>query len=242
MNTKKNRSSIWYILFRQSPKTIRYIPVDISPEYLNQAARKLCRTHSNLTVSGIQEDFMQPLTGLKNHRKKLILFLGSTIGNLDKAESFNLLRNIASIMSDSDRLIIGMDMLKPVSLLEAAYNDSQGVTKAFNLNILTRLNREAGANFGLEDFEHLAFFNPDKEQIEMHLQARKPVNVAFAQMAWSTAFDEGETLHTEICRKYSKLSANRLFRAAGFSPVDWFGDDRDWFALVLLKKINILAK
>ena len=215
---------------------MRYIPVDISRTFLKSATTELAQDYAELDVYGVQADFMRPLHQLGNGHRKMILFFGSTLGNLDENQSLAFMRNIHDIMNDEDRFLIGIDMLKPIEVLESAYNDQQGVTRAFNLNLLQRLNRELGADFRLNDFEHWAFFNPQGQCIEMHLRARRNLSIYFSDIDWQIHFRKGETIRTEICRKYSGLHAEQLFAAAGFSPERWFADEKQWFSLVSLKK------
>ena len=215
---------------------MRYIPVDISQTFLKGATRELAQAYADLKVQGVQADFMRPLHQLGNGHRKMILFFGSTLGNLDENQSLTFLKNIHHIMNGEDRFLIGIDMLKPIEVLESAYNDQQGVTRAFNLNLLQRLNRELGADFSLNDFEHWAFFNPHGQCIEMHLRARRSLSVFFSDIDWQIHFRKGETIRTEICRKYSSHHAEQLFAAAGFSPEQWFADEKQWFSLVSLKK------
>ncbi len=210
---------------------IRYIPVDISESALDEAVQSLSRTYGDLDILGIAADFTRRLDLLPRSRK-LVAFLGSTIGNFSEEESVSFLSNIAGIMSPDDRLLIGLDMLKPVEIMEAAYNDSQGLTEAFNLNILTNVNRETRADFNPEDFEHLAFFNEEKEQIEMRLRAGRPIMVFIEDLKLFVPIDKGETIRTEISRKFSRGSASALLRSAGFSITRWFTDLRGWFSLI----------
>ena len=151
---------------------IRYVPVDISRTCLLESARELLNDYENLTIMGLLTDFTQHLWALPRGRK-LLTFFGGTIGNLTDREALNFLRSVRAIMNRNDRFLLGMDMLKPIEIMEAAYNDRQGVTCDFNRNILVHIDRELGADFDPEDFEHLAFFNTEKERIEMRLKARR---------------------------------------------------------------------
>ncbi len=213
---------------------IRYVPVDISKSCLFESARELLDDYENLAILGVLADFTQHM-GVLPRGRKLITFFGSTIGNLTEMEAVNLLKNIRTIMSRDDRFLLGMDMLKPVEILEAAYNDRQGVTCDFNRNILVHIDRELKANFDPKDFEHLAFFNPGMECVEMHLKASRKVAAHIADLGLSVQIEEGETIHTEICKKFSRQSAERLFRKAGLSVSRWFTDSKDWFSLVELR-------
>jgi L-histidine Nalpha-methyltransferase len=126
-------------------------------------------------------------------------------------------------------------MIKPVEILENAYNDRRGVTGKFNRNILSHVNRELRGDFDPDAFAHLAFFNPEREQVEMHLRARRDMQVRIDDPALSVLLQKGETIQTEICRKFRRASAARLFQRSGFTPVRWFTDSREWFSLVELR-------
>lgn len=213
---------------------IRYVPVDISPASLLDSANQLYKIYEQLEILGVLSDFTRRLEALPR-RRKLITFFGSTVGNFAEREALALLRKIGGIMGPGDRFLLGLDMIKPVEVLEAAYNDGQGITADFNRNILAHINAKLGSDFDPEDFEHLAFYNRKREQVEMHLCARRMLTARVADLEMSVRLGKGETIQTEICRKFSRESAGRLLRAAGLSVVRWFTDPRDWFALVEVK-------
>ncbi len=213
---------------------IRYVPVDISESSLLESATELLKNYENLQILGVLADFTRHIEVLPRGRK-LITFFGSTIGNLTEKEAVTFLRNVRTMMNPDDRFLLGMDMLKSVEILESAYNDRQGVTRDFNRNILAHINRELKADFDPEDFDHLAFFNSRREQVEMHLRARRNVKAHIADLGLSCDIREGETIHTEICKKFSRESAGRLFQQAGLSIARWFTDSKGWFSLVELE-------
>jgi L-histidine N-alpha-methyltransferase len=213
---------------------IRYVPVDISNSSLLESATELLQDYENLEILGVLADFTRHV-GVLPRCRKLITFFGSTIGNLTEEEAILFLRSIRTIMNSDDRFLLGMDMLKPVEVLEAAYNDKRGVTRDFNRNILEHINRELQGDFNPEDFDHLAFFNAGRERVEMHLRARRTVKAHIADLGLSCDIGEGETIHTEICRKFSRESAGRLFQQAGLSIARWFTDSKGWFSLVELE-------
>jgi L-histidine Nalpha-methyltransferase len=221
---------------RACRRRIRYIPMDISESCLFQAAEELSGLHAEMQIDPIVADFTCSLDLIPSSRNKLILFLGSTIGNFCATECAAFLDNVAAIMNPADHLVIGMDMLKSVAILEAAYNDAAGVTAAFNLNLLRRLNRELGADFNLFDFDHVAAFNRQTDCIEMRLRAKRDVSVSLVQLSLSIEMRQAENIRTEICRKFSRHSATDLFRAAGLRPVRWFTDQRQWFSIAVLQK------
>lgn len=216
---------------------MRYVPVDISATALYEASQELQYAYENLSIIGIIADFTRHLEFLPSERK-LITFLGSTIGNFTLSERVSFLRGVAGVMYPEDRLVLGLDMLKPVDLIEAAYNDSQGVTAEFNKNILCNLNRSFNADFKIKDFEHRAIFVPDQEQIEMHLQATRATTAKIADLDLSVSCRRGETIHTETCKKFSPARARQDFKNAGLVVTEWFTDPQGWFSLVVLKKLD----
>lgn len=214
---------------------IRYVPMDISRTGLVHSCLGILRDFEDLHVCGVIGDFTRHLERLPGGRK-LIAFFGGTFGNFSDPEAIGLLTGMARIMGTEDRLLMGIDMLKDVGVIEAAYNDSRGVTARFNLNVLTHVNQALRADFRLHDFEHMAFFNPEGEQIEMHLRARRDVRAVLHRIGLGVHLEEGETIRTEISRKFSREKAERLFRRAGFCPAEWHTDPREWFSLVILRK------
>jgi L-histidine N-alpha-methyltransferase len=213
----------------------RYVPVDISESALYEASQELLYTYEDLYILGIIADFTRHLEVLPQ-RRKLITFLGSTIGNFSSHERITFLRGVAEVMNTEDRFVLGLDMLKPAKVMEAAYNDSQGVTAAFNKNILRNLNRSLNADFNIADFEHQAFFVKEKERVEMHLRATSHTAARIADLDLSVSCQPGETIHTEICKKFSRGKAQRDFQKAGLVATRWFTDPAGWFSLVMLKK------
>jgi L-histidine N-alpha-methyltransferase len=214
---------------------VRYVPVDISASALLESARELLYLNGDLSILGIIADFTRHLEVLPPGRK-LITFLGSTIGNFSDQERIAFLKNIASYMNSRDRFLLGLDMVKPVALIEAAYNDSRGVTAAFNKNILSHLNQAWDGDFNLEDFAHVARFNQSRERVEMYIQATRPVSARLAALDLSLICQPGEVILTETCQKFTPAKVSRDLRTAGLKVDQWFTDSRNWFSLVLLKK------
>lgn len=215
--------------------TLRYIPVDISASAVMNSSLNLKARFPELTVTGMVTDFTSPLEALPTDRPTMFLFLGSTIGNFDEAESVVFLSNIAAVMKPEDTLLIGFDMVKPLPIIEAAYNDTQGVTSEFNKNILRVVNKELMANFNPAGFDHLAFFNENHSRIEMHLKANQDQTVRIGAMNMALEIKEGETLHTENSRKFTKESIERMASLAGLTIQDWHQDSSQWFSLVSMR-------
>lgn len=219
---------------REHLSAIRYVPVDVSESALVEASKELRALFPALNVFGIVADFTRHMEKIPMNGSKLFTFFGGTLGNFSEQEAVRFLKDIAEGMGRRDRLLIGIDMIKPKDTLEAAYNDSRGITSAFNKNVLTVINRELDANFDVADFDHVAFFNEKRERIEMHLQAARPVSVRIERLDLRLAFEEGETIHTEVSRKFSRASAEAMAERAGLAVSRWFTDGKGWFSLVEL--------
>ncbi len=210
----------------------QYVPVDVCGPALLESAAQLATVYPELRVNGIEADFTRDLHKLRSNRRKLVLFLGSTIGNLDEVEALSFLRDVAATLNPGDRFLLGLDMVKPVEIIEAAYNDSQNVTAEFNKNILLVINRELRATFNPADFDHVAFFNHEKERVEMRLRAGSDICVDVKALRISVELKNGETIRTEICRKFRRDSAEKMIRDAGMKISRWFSDPKGWFSLV----------
>lgn len=166
-----------------SRSAIRYIPVDVSETALVNAAEDLLGIYPDLEVLGVVADFLHHMELVPRERPRMIIFFGSTIGNLNIEEGDAFLRDVAGSMGPGDRFLLGLDMLKSREVLEAAYNDSQGITAEFNRNLLAVLNHELHADFNLSHFEHMAFFNEEESRVEMHLRANCDVEVEIEELA-----------------------------------------------------------
>jgi L-histidine Nalpha-methyltransferase len=212
--------------------TLRYIPVDISQSAVLNSSLNLKARFPELKVRGIVADFTSRLEALPTDRPTLFLFLGSTIGNFDEIESVLFLRNIGAVMKPEDTLLVGFDMVKPLAIIEAAYNDTQGVTAEFNKNILKVVNQELQALFDPSCFDHLAFFNEKHSRIEMHLKANRDVTVSVEALNTVIEIEQGETIHTENSRKFTKESIEQMAAQAGLAIQDWHQDSNQWFSLV----------
>ena len=210
----------------------RYVAVDISAAYLRTTLERLQQRHPTLDIVGVGLDFSARLalpSGLVDG-PALLFYPGSSIGNFAPPDALRLLRE-AREAARGGALLIGVDLVKPVDVLEAAYDDALGVTAAFNLNLLRHLNRVLGSDFDVRDWRHVAFFDAAASRIEMHLEARRALAVR-----WPTGerrFDAGERLHTEDSYKWTRAGFEALLRDAGFGSVQTWTDHRDWFALML---------
>ncbi len=214
---------------------LRYTPMDVSETMLRDSALALLRSYPQLRVHAVVADYERDLQQLPRGRRRLVLFLGSTIGNLTPAAMQTFLTRLRHQLVPSEYVLLGLDLLKPVDILEAAYNDAAGVTAAFNRNILRVVNRALDADFVPERFEHVAFFNRQCSQIEMHLRATAAHEVCIRKMEWSVRFAAGETIHTEISRKFSRAEVEAVLAATGFEPVRWYTPPNGYFGLALAR-------
>ena len=210
-----------------------YVPVDISGDFLRVSAADLERAFPGLPVHPVEADFMAavPLPAAIADLPKLGFFPGSTIGNMIARTSVDLLRRMRASLGVGAMLVIGMDRVKPVETLIAAYDDAAGVTARFNLNLLVRINRELGATIPVDAFAHEARWNDAYARIEMHLRATRDVDFTIDGQHFDMA--AGETIHTENSHKYGPRDARLLLRAGGWSPIAEWTDAGDQFALIL---------
>lgn len=210
-----------------------YVPVDISAAFLQESAAALAKDFPGLPVLPVAADFTRPfrLPGAIADQPRLGFFPGSTLGNLAPIAAVDLLRSFAATLGAGSWLVIGLDLAKDKETLEAAYDDAQGVTAAFNLNLLHRINRELGGTIPIEDFQHRAVWNPDLNRIEMHLVARQ--NTSFEAAGQSYTMVKGEHIHTENSYKWTRAEARLLARASGWTPIADWTDEKSRFALHL---------
>ena len=206
-----------------------YVPVDISMEQLAAVAAERARQYPNLRVAPVNADYTTRFTlpALPDEARRVAFFPGSTIGNLHPAEATAFLHRIRMAVGPNGALILGVDRRKDAHVLHAAYNDAAGVTAAFNLNLLTRLNRELNATFDLSTFRHWAHFNDDASRIEMHLESMIAQQVCVGGA--SIVFERGETILTECSYKYDREMLDAVIRPAGFEVEKLWTDERDWF-------------
>jgi len=208
-----------------------YMPMDISRVHLLKAAQQLSEDYPWLEVHATCVDFTteMKLRFCPPSVHKVAFFPGSSIGNFDPADAVGFLRNMANMVGIGGGLLIGVDLKKDQDILNAAYNDEQGITAEFNLNLLSRINQELGGQFDIEAFKHTAFYNPYMGRIEMHLSSRDHQTVALGDE--SVNFTEGETIHTENSYKYTIDEFSGLAQLAGFEPVNVWTDSEDLFSL-----------
>ena len=210
-----------------------YVPVDISPTYLDAVAAELEAEYPDLHVVPARSDIAQGLEVPPDLPAPTVFaFLGSTIGNFDRPAAVRLLGRVRAAMRRSDRFLMGADLVKDPSVIERAYNDASGVTAEFNRNVLRVLNREIDTDFDLDAWSHTAFFDADAKRIEMHLVAQTEQVVTVPDKGTVTVA-AGESIRTEISCKYDRETVSHLFEDAGLEVERWATDERGWFALVV---------
>ena len=219
------------ILLDELPDLDAYVPVDISPEYLERATRELACDYPALRIVPVVADYTAPFDLPRGERgaRTVAFFPGSTIGNLEPDQARDFLRVVARLCQGGGGLLIGVDLKKDRAMLEAAYDDAQGVTAAFNLNLLTRINRELGGDFDRDAFRHRAFYDEAEGRIEMQLVSARRQTVRVGTSAFR--FDEGEPITTEYSYKYDPGAFAELARSAGFTCVRMWTDDQRLFGV-----------
>ncbi len=226
------------ILIAALPDLAAYVAIDISPAALAEAADRLCARFRGLNVLTVTGDFNVPLDlpGSITGARKLGFFPGSTIGNLDKDEAVAFLQNAAQLLGRDSALLMGVDLKKSESILVPAYNDREGVTAAFNLNLLTRINRELDGSFDPDKFAHEAVYNPDAGRMEIYITSREDQDVTV--LGKSFAFARGERIHTENSHKYAVSEITSMAEAAGWAHARAWVDDDELFSLNLLTRAD----
>ncbi len=238
-SAKKTRTVIGALLEEFPAKApLLYVPIDVSDAALEESAAGLVAAYPRLTVTGVVGTYEAGLAALPPRLapRRLMMFLGSTIGNLDAAESAEFFAFIARALEPGDALLLGFDLVKTPGIIEAAYNDSQGVTAAFNLNMLRHLNRRFDGDFDLARFQHRAFFNAEASRIEMHLASAGAQTVRLRKLGLTVRFEAGETIRTEISRKFCFADMAETVARHGFALEARWSDSQEWFGLALFRK------
>jgi dimethylhistidine N-methyltransferase len=232
--------------------TAEYVPVDVSRSALLIAARRLRQQFPRVRVRPHVTDFTVEFPHMRSQGaepgvpgiatealrgRKLVLFIGSSIGNFEPAEAMELLRRLRAQLEPGDALLLGTDLVKSPEVLIPAYDDANGVTAQFNKNVLARINRELDANFDLASFRHVAEWNASESRMEMHLESSRAQRVCVGALGMIVAFQAGERIHTENSYKYTLAGTRRLLRGAGFGPERVWTDEREWFAVHLARAL-----
>lgn len=216
--------------------TFSYIPIDISQNALNGLKRKLCQAFPNLTLNPMQGDYFNVMPTLNGTFPKVVLFLGSNLGNLNDKEAAWFLQKLAENLNSGDVLVLGLDLIKSKDIVLPAYNDAQGITRAFNLNLLERINRELGADFNTEQFIHAPEYSEQEGVAKSFLTSLKEQRVRISALDKSFTFKHGERIHTEISRKYSTTILKQISKNSGLTIVGKVMDSKKYFADFILKK------
>lgn len=233
-SASKTRVLISAILRRQL--RLEFHPVDVSPAALQEALSSLNGDFTNLKVSPIVADYTDHVPRLDSlPARKLVLFIGSTIGNFEPQQAVRFLQRVRRSLQPGDALLLGFDMVKDAQVLHAAYNDAAGVTAQFNKNLLARINRELDADFDLDEFNHVAFWNRRASRIEMHLESRVDQSVRVRDLNRTFHFSFGERIHTENSYKFTTSSIRKLVRLSGFKMEQTWTDPQEWFSVVLAR-------
>ena len=234
-SSKKTR--ILLSILERLHKHIEYFPIDIS-KILKESSTILLDDYENLHITGIIDNYESGLEFIKNYdnKKNLIAFLGSSFGNFDYEHGLKFLQKVNSSMKKNDLFLIGLDLVKDKTVLERAYNDSQGVTAKFNLNVLSRINSELDSNFNINKFVHHAIYNESQNRVEIYLRSleNQIVNIPKARMILQIKQDE--LIHTENSYKYTIPEINKMLSMTGFRIKDIWYDEKKYFCLVLLSK------
>ncbi|WP_336987630.1 L-histidine N(alpha)-methyltransferase [Altererythrobacter aquiaggeris] len=228
-------SSVKTPLLLNAIKPGAYVPLDISGDFLRAAAADLARQFPGLPVYPVEADFTKhvALPGEVSEMPKLGFFPGSTIGNMVPRTAVDLLREMRGTLGSEAMLLIGMDLIKDVAVLEAAYDDAKGVTAAFNLNLVRRINRELGGDIPVDKLRHLARWNDLYARVEMHLVAQEDMEFTVSDSKFAMA--SGETIHTENSHKFDERSGSVLLLSGGWTPLERWTDGEGCFSLILAK-------
>ncbi len=216
----------------------RFVPFDVSEETLRSAAAAIAREYDGVEVHAVVGDFEHHLDQIPTGGRRVVAFLGSTIGNLAPEERAKFLAEVASGLAPGDSLLLGTDLVKDVDRLVAAYDDAAGVTADFNRNVLRVLNRTLDADFDVDAFAHVACWNPTEEWIEMRLRAERAQVANIARLGMDVQFAAGEELRTEISAKFRPDGVERELAAAGLRLTEWWTDAAGDFALSLSTPVS----
>lgn len=233
-SASKTRLLIEALLRKQSE--LLFIPVDISASALDSSSRILLQSYPRLKIEAYAADYFAGLAelGKTTRARTLALFLGSNISNFDPPEALKFLRALRQVLHEGDALLLGADLKKDRKILEAAYNDALGVTAAFNLNVLARINRELGGNFDLRAFQHHVFYNEEVGRVEIYIESLREQTVGISELAMEVQFGEGEQIHTENSYKYDLSDIANLAAETGFTRARTWLDKGQQFSSNLL--------
>ena len=241
LGSGSGRKTRWILEALAARRSLHYYPIDISRSALVKCRGELGRIRG-VTMQEVEQSYLEGLSSVVARRKRgqavLVLFLGSTIGNFDREEAQKFVQKVRDRLTPGDALLLGTDLVKPVDQLLMAYNDPIGVTAAFNLNVLARINRELGGEFMISDFEHQALYNRGKQRIEMYLRSKSRQQIRIRDAALTVVLEAGETIWTESSHKFRVEDVSTMAQSAGFCcEAQWV--DEEWpFAESLLRAVS----
>ncbi len=213
-----------------------YVPIDVSESALLDAAYSITERHPEAQVIGVNDVYENAFHLMKPASPTMVVFLGSTFGNLNDQETDRFLTQIKRYLPPGDFFLLGIDLMKNPDIIEAAYNDRAGVTQEFTRNLFHRMNRELGCSIDVDQIDHVAKFSPDREQVEIFARFEKPQEIYIEPLDAMFKFKTDEIIQTEISRKYHVDKLTRLLSEYGLEPIKIWTDDHDWFALFLLQR------
>ncbi len=216
--------------------SLRYVPFDVSWEILLESAKLLISRFPQLNVHALEGDFLTQLHLLPSGRKKLVCFFGSTIGNFESGQRVSFLSDLSKQMKEGDNLLLGVDLVKPMNVLERAYNDSGNVTALFNLNILNSVNALTGSDFNTALFRHVAYYNEELSRVEMYLEALESMAIHSPAFPRDVKISKGERIHTENSHKFTIVQIADEAECAGLTVESLYTDNNKWYSLVEMKK------
>jgi L-histidine Nalpha-methyltransferase len=224
--------------FIQSAIHFQYFPVDISQNILDRLTERLSSRYPGLKIKPVNLNYSEALPFISGDERKVILFMGANIGNLNNDEALDFLETKAEQMRQHDLILIGFDLKKDARIIEKAYDDGAGVTRQFNLNLLSRLNKGLGANFDLTQFEHYPYYDPETGAAKSYLMSLRSQSVYIEALSKAYFFQQWETINTEISQKYDLLMIDKLISSAGLDITDIFFDSQHYFCNVLATKVS----
>lgn len=225
--------------YRSAGRAVRYMPIDVSAGMLKASGHTIRDDYPEFDVWGLVGTYEEALAGLPARElpQRMIIFLGSSIGNMEPAEMVDFLADLRRALKTGEHFLVGTDLVKDPAVLEAAYNDAAGVTALFNLNMLRHLNKRFDGTFDLDGFEHDAIFNREDSQIEMHLRSLSAQTARLEKLDLEVSFEAGETIRTEISRKFRVDVLRESLGDAGFKMIESWTDPRNYFALSLFRAV-----
>ena len=224
--------------FGKKKANFAYVPVDISADALDGLVADVSQQWPHLQLRPRHTDYLKALEQLSEESgaRRVVLFLGSNIGNFTPDEAIDFYRQLHHRLQPGDLVLTGFDLQKHPAIIHAAYNDQQGLTKAFNLNLLRRINRELDADFDLAAFDHYETYSPETGEARSYLVSQKAQNVQVGALSMAVSFQYGEIIHTEISRKFTRAQIEQLAQHSGFSVAGWFTDAKGYFADVVFRR------